>query len=458
MQHKELLGLNPGLTAKQFEAFRKVLAETQKNNFSQYSSVVQPFLLSPSERTSAYQIPIPTETKKRYIHETFQLMKPQDIGISEAQFKTLEKNLMALTMEPSELKAVRARLSNTFEEIQNNPNLLAPHLKLPQAQLNEIVNALKPHFNKALWQLSQDTPEHEKRWLGYQQFDYTIGKFIDKLPASALPKSKEQIEGLKQGLYTVMIQPALEHYKRMAAILIAMPGDPTFYMPDLYGQAGGENFKNMYLGNRELIRYDWLEKNPILKKYHDELASIVRLRKEHHALNNGQLILPLDPETNPKAAKILDSTGIIPLMRDDGLGNQTISLLNTGKPEHAWDTYNHASTQGKYPEAKTTQHDYKNYKLDLSAIKIAPGTRYKSVDSETNKPEYFIVDPQMQLVSENDLSKGIDIKIHRLLTREDKRSTRFDNQLPKALLDAMHQAEAEKQLQLSANPFKQATK
>jgi hypothetical protein len=52
---------------------------------------------------------------------------------------------------------------------------------------------------------------------------------------------------LKSELYKAILAPAIEKMKRVIAIQVAVPGNPSVYLPDFYGMTGGELAKNAFL-------------------------------------------------------------------------------------------------------------------------------------------------------------------------------------------------------------------
>jgi len=256
-------------------------------------------------------------------------------------------------------------------------------------------------------------PDQDWRWLGNQAVDVVIDWTLQKM---GLPKNERQ--ALSQKLYNTAMAEALEQFQRIAALEIAIPGDPNFDLHDLLGQAGREDPKLKYLANRELYRYDWLDSNPVIKTYHDKLASYIKLRKILPVLNTGSVVFPLDP-TRPAEAELI-SPMILPLIRDNGK-DQAICLVNFGNPQNSWDTWQQSQNSPEYPEIHSQQPKVENYKLPLKFTGIPVGTRYKSVDPEAHGEEIYGVNPNQELVKMNPdgtfTNQGINIHIARTLLR-----------------------------------------
>lgn len=424
LQYKSQLGfLSQGLPKESFEQLRQLSGKAEI--IKQLSPAIQPYLDPPDKRTDPLdKRPVPAEIKRRYLEELFRLIQPSDLGLSSEQHRQMHQALHKLILEPSETKALRGKLSNTFQQLCGNPQPLADLLQGDLKKATATLNKLAPAFDKALWELIQNLPSDSRRWLGYQQLDKVIDWAIEKLPEHCL--DEEQKSAFKQALYNETIKPALEQYKRIVALQIAVPGDPTFYLPDLLGQAGGEDLKNMYLGNRELIRYDWLKSNPVIRQYCNELAAIIRQRHENNVLNNGHLELPLDPERSEAEKAALNKYPILPLIRDNG-EDQAISLINFGiqqegfqDPNNAWNSWMMSQQSPFYPEIRSNKPKVQDYRLNLKHLGIPVGTLYKSVDPEAQGKEYYVVNKDYQLVGRDNPAYGIDIGIARTLVRVNK--------------------------------------
>lgn len=428
--YKKTLGMDAGLTQEQYQNLKDQILQIsdQPNGFSR---LVQPFLLPGDERVKAnpitgerekdhFKIPAPQDIKEKYIEELWQQLKPNNsLGLTQEKINALKSSFSYLLLEPSEFKAIRACLMNRLETLKNDTSPLNDFLpNLSNTQHQKLVKQLQVELPKAMVALVNNFPKDERRWLGYQQFDYVLDKAFKYVDTKSMGLNNDETQKLKQALYTEMLKPALAQYKRFSAVLNAIPGDPSHYMPDLFGQAGGENYNNQYIGNRELIRLDWVKDNPVLRAYHQDLAKIIKQRTQYSALNTGQLYFPWDPETNPKATELLDSTGVLPLIRDDGQGKHTLCLINLGKPNDGWQAYNQSNQSGQYADILPTQPKVDNFKMDLSLMGVAPKTRYSRKNSDSGEKEFYVVNDQGLLVCEKDPTKGVSFETDCIFERE----------------------------------------
>lgn len=437
LEHKPQLGfLTHGLPKDVYGRLLNILANPQ--NHAHFSENLRPYFYNGFTQVSAS--PYPVGIKAQFADEAARVVTPEVLGLSPAQHRQLFTALKAVLVEPSEVKCIRGTLSNHVHELAQTPAQdgviaeAAQAMKVTGPQAKALLEGVAQVFDKTFWDFEhQAFSDQDRRWLGYQQLDYIIDWTVDRLPTdhpTLAPLKQPQVkQGLKQTLFNHTINDALEQFKRVAAMQVALPGDPTFYLPDLLGQAGGENIKNMFLGNRELIRTDWLKTNPRINRYFNELAPIIRQRYDTHVLNNGSLLLPLDPmrdDDSPEANKTLNETGVVPLIRDNGR-DQALCLINMGKSQDHWTSWQDGMTSTSYPTLKQTQQDVHNYTLSLKALGIPPGTRYRSVDAErTPDQEWFVVNPQgtlVRLVNGQPSTEGMSIHTTRTLMRIPKPPT-----------------------------------
>ena len=438
--YKKQLALAPFMTPDILEAVIKVAERPDVR--AGFSPDVKHFLDDASHQgKAAYQVPVPVGVKAQFVEELFQRIAPADVGLSGPQLKQLKTGLTRVITEPSEAKAMRGLLSNTVfsmakamirpnesTETQALATAVTGALGMSQEQARDVIKTLYQNVDKTAFEFVNGAFDNarDKRWVGHQQVDWVIDWVVDRIPADKVALTKPQRDKLKQVMYNYAVAPALEQFKRITALQIATPGNPTFYLPDLLGQAGGEDIKNMYLGCRELIRHDWLKTNPLIQGYVNDLAGLIRLRQDHHVLNNGSMVLPLNPGVDPDAQAKLEASPVVPMIRDNG-HDQVISLVNLGNATNVWGSLDAARKTQRYPEVVSQQRTVTDYKLDLSHLKIQPGTVYEAIDPETPKEttngnRYFRVNNNYQLVlmdsqDVSGLGVGINVNIARFLRR-----------------------------------------
>ncbi|MCA9798426.1 MAG: hypothetical protein KC474_02675 [Cyanobacteria bacterium HKST-UBA04] len=379
--------------------------------------------------------PFPVGIKAQYADEAARIITPEELGLSVADHAQLFKAFKILMTEPSEVKCQRGTLSNRVHELANAAegsavlNNLAQTMQLPAKQAQQVAQQVALVFDKGFWDFEHlSLTPRQQRWLGYQQVDYVIDWVVDRLDVPTLKNDVQLRRRYKQALFNHTIEPALKQFERLAALQVAIPGDPTIYLPDLLGQAGGEDIKNMYLGNRELIRHDWLKTNPLIARHFQALSGILRQRYENHVLNNGSFVLPVNPkegDDNSVPNQFLNDTGVLPFIRDNGT-DQVIALINTGKPENHWETFDRGVVSPTYAHLDIRQDVAKNYKLPLKRLSIKPGTVYQATDHETTPNDrWYVVNSHYELVKLIDgrpSDQGIDIQTARTLRRVDPKA------------------------------------
>ena len=119
----------------------------------------------------------------------------------------------------------------------------------------------------------------------------------------------------------------MSKFKAMMGFLVALPGNPTMYAGDELGLTGyEEKAKNVYIQNRNAVRWDWLnDKNKgFIKDFYNDMNKTMALRKrpELKALNDGApftLDLHKDTYTGKPVSAIL---------RQSSDGAMAISLFN----------------------------------------------------------------------------------------------------------------------------------
>jgi hypothetical protein len=361
----------------------------------------------------------------------------------------LEAVLMQLVTEPSEYKAVRGALSNSFAKAVKhydslfkyyntglNPlqNIIDVCNALPKvtsstAESQYIQNSSAAHFyhyvgtalDKALWSLYTDPTlaANNKRWLGHCNLAEILDMALKRVPQfiqAPEGSSNEQIrqtgqlqsllsqpatqEALKLITLHTAIEPAMERYKRIAALSIALPGTPSFYLPDLLGDLdaqGGEAEKNKFLGTRSALNLDkaqtaipWRsQKNMqtmLQNRYIQELQPYIKLREQLPVLTNGFTRHPNyeNLETTEKNIYTdhLNRTQLLPILRDDGR-NQVLTLTYTGSPGYL----SHNGTQTN----ATGSHWWFN---ETDPTHSLDGAFYPEVQSSTWNGETRRVDTQ----------------------------------------------------------------
>ncbi len=340
--------------------------------------------------------PNPVEIKRKFVNELFEASDAEQLGLDENTYQdvvsALAQQIVDRVSEPSEVRAMRAVVSNTLQGLAWDK--VAAKLEIPEHQASLIANRLQELLPDAYTQIIAEFGRH---W-GYQPLEIALENLFKAFPpgwSKDLPgESGEQIKRvLSDQIYEQAMTPVLDKLRRIIALQVAAPGNPSVYLPDLFAQTGSELIKNMFVQNRNAVRYDWLEEKPYLKQFYDDVSAILKLRHRYPVLNDGVV---LDIETN-------DDEPVVPVVRDNGV-DQAIILVNTGKPvDIGWDK---VGFESHYKRIDLIHPDSYRYRLDLSGLKDCnPATRY--YDPETL--EEFRVNEQGVLVKIGDKESTIEV-------------------------------------------------
>lgn len=278
--------------------------------------------------------------------------------------KELRQTLINAVTTASETWALRALMTNAFEGLVDAP--------------------YKPDANKFYTALS-DVQAHysqtDNRLPGY----LSLTKWVDELGNKLWPNGsgEQDRKAFKKALYQAAVQPALLKDQRRLALMVALPGQPTWY--DLF-RTGGEQLNNRYLQNRELVRLDWLDNNDMsfIQQAMATNRAILALRQQVPVLNHGELQNIRQGMDNGVLIAAWD--GGPDLGQQDGIaGQQAIMMVSTGKPRYIADNeYNAPLGTGKdatYPEITSEQLAIEKYEPYIGQLNQPVGTRYKDLNS-----------------------------------------------------------------------------
>lgn len=304
---QNLPGLDQSAYTKLANLFQSAKTESgqPESPFAKYIRTHYPELHQFIQKGPTESMPLKAECRGQFVQAAFACTTPQDLGIEPQHFEALKGHLLTLVSEPSEYKGIRAKLTNTLYDLsglQQEANRALPEQNKQafsewlQTNHGEIAQEL----GQALYQLGRQSAN--PRWLGYQPTDYVIDKAFEFLaqtqPQRIAPWGAENIQQLKMVWMNTALTGAFQRYQRMAAFQTSITGNPTYYLPTLYGQTGGEGAKNRYLGNRDAIRRDWVDTNPTVKQFQQQTLQWVALRNQHAVLNEGMEYHPAPFDAN----------------------------------------------------------------------------------------------------------------------------------------------------------------
>ncbi len=163
---------------------------------------------------------------------------------------------------------------------------------------------------------------------GTKPFDTTIKYVIKQAEAKhGLNISKEEKSKLFNATFETILKPSMTKFQAMMRFLVSLPGNPTMYAGDELGMTGyEEKAKNVYIQNRNAVRWDWLnDKNKqFVQDFYNKMNETMALRDrpELKALNDGApftLDLHKDVQTGKPVSAIL---------RQSADGAMAVTLFN----------------------------------------------------------------------------------------------------------------------------------
>ncbi|WP_303673731.1 hypothetical protein [Vampirovibrio chlorellavorus] len=343
----------------------------------------------------------------RELTELSPVLKGTNAAQQKQALDKLEDILKNRMAEPGEAKAMRGIINNAMADVlKNNPSALTT----PQQE--------------AIWKGLDQAIQQWGAHFGYMPLDAALNQVFHYAHKGLRETNltQPQIETLKLNLYNTAMSPVLAKQERIFAIQNALPGNPSVYLPDLFGQGGSEFTKNIYSQNRGIIRTDRLQEGQDSEfgKYWQRVGQIFNSRKQLSVLTDG-IVLPV--ETN-------DAHGILPIIRDNG-ADQVIVLVDTGKPNTAngkqipaLDTNDktspdrYSNVQGQWSEPGRTLNA-----LPLKSDHLKAGTVY--VDIETKERFKLKESGELVKLADDGVTEAtkFDIKANRILKRILKRDT-----------------------------------
>lgn len=168
--------------------------------------------------------------------------------------------------------------------------------------------------------------------IGRRDFAHVYSEVLNEAKLDELGLSKEEAGKLKfSNVHEKFLEPALEKYKGMIQMMVALPGNPTIYAGDDLGMTGAEtSCKNIYIQNRNLLDWDKLnDPNSPISKFRTELSEItgIRNKPEYSPLVNGHSIFLGEPDSNLFAMyRYNDESDVITVLNNKGfLNNREIT-------------------------------------------------------------------------------------------------------------------------------------
>ncbi len=155
----------------------------------------------------------------------------------------------------------------------------AQKLQMPEENKNKIINALYAYSIGKVDGVNADKNvmmDHFKT----RAYNQTIKEAVKY---ANLGLNEEETEKYIATIHNEMLQPALNKYRATMEIMMALPGNPTFYAGDEYGETGFETAgNNVYQHNREQLHRAWAndENRPAIKAFHEEFKKTFNIRNQ----------------------------------------------------------------------------------------------------------------------------------------------------------------------------------
>ncbi len=396
---------------------------------------VRTYLTSQSRSANRVEGPTPIQVRKQFVTELFNILKPADLGLispdesdadrierARRQMNSLRRLLLQRMGEPGEARAMRAVIVNQMLAMD-----WSALWKDAAALLGDRPELLKPVSRQKLQKIVEDTTflalNHavlkNPQEFGHEPLEnvidgiFTDGRFdlyLSRLLGREMPKEDAglltgAIQGaLKERLYRGAMDKVLDKLLRALAIQVAVPGNPSLDLPELFGQTGSSWLSSLADDSGNIPAGEEPMQNPLAPVFLREVSSLLKLRSRFPVLNDGQIL----------DVQIRRDETVLPIIRDNGR-DQAIMLINTGGPPKPEESLEESG--GGYPDLALKKPVRRDYKLNLSNLRISPGTVYRDVE---NGEQFKVSKDHRLLRIDGDKAYGVDIPVYRLLIRENR--------------------------------------
>jgi hypothetical protein len=190
-------------------------------------------------------------------------------------------------------KAMASVLHKAFDS-SNEFHKLDPEY---QASVREAIDTL------ANGTYSRNKIEYDNENFGVKSFDLNTNDVIAQAKDvnrsfwgfADNPVNKPMINKIKAEVLRSILTPAMEKYRAIMLLMVALPGNPTNYAGDEFGETGWETgCKNEHQQDRGALHWNWLNdpEYTFVKEYRERIAAIMKIRNNPNAsaLVNGSLI------------------------------------------------------------------------------------------------------------------------------------------------------------------------
>ena len=163
---------------------------------------------------------------------------------------------------------------------------------------------------------------------GTKPFDTTIKYVIKQAEVKhGLNLSKEEKTKLFNATFETILKPSMTKFQAMMGFLVSLPGNPTMYAGDELGMTGyEEKAKNVYIQNRNAVRWDWLNDSnkQFIQNFYNKMNETMALRNrpELKALNDGA------PFTLDLHKDVATGKPVSAILRQSADGAMAVTLFN----------------------------------------------------------------------------------------------------------------------------------
>lgn len=269
---------------------------------------------------------------KNYARDVLVTSKNDKLKVDDIDFDKVDASAIAMGK----------RMKDAFNAVLPHENVDAFNETFGTSLTAEEYSKLKTYLTDSISDIVRGEFKNSKvkpDAFGARPFDVVLSNIFEQAKFKGLKVDKNIERKIKDASLENILTPAFDKYYTMYKSLVTLPGDVTDFGGDKVATSGYESkAKNYYQQNRNVINWEWLDKNskefkPFVKDFNTKMNEILALRKEStldgklSALNDGVPVsLPFVElsDDDQKAGK--DYYG---LLRYNDNGSTVITLYNT---------------------------------------------------------------------------------------------------------------------------------
>jgi glycosidase len=328
-----------------------------------------------------------------------------------------EKRKELLKIIPQESLAMASAMMDGFLKASDA-------LKAPDALKNEKKLEITEEYKKSFAQVVDKLAMGKNaEYFAIRSFEHNwidIIKEASKDSESFKAYFNENGKEIEAKAHEYYIKPAMDRYKELMKVVVALPGNPTNYAGEELGETGAETkAKNVYRQNRNRLHHEWVKKTvdekgnvkpgadyrEYVATYKEDIAKITKLRNEEalSPLVNGNTVMLKNQKAIDELQTVVglyrynDNTDVITLIHNSGFD----ATRNGSKAEAVeLDKIDLGSTE---IESKKDNDENPKYQVGLP-FKLATGSVFVNALDKNDINEYKI-DADGNLVNANKAEK-----------------------------------------------------